>query len=54
MKYLDGKKTYICALVAAVAAALGEIGYLEQSDFILKGAAALGLICLRSGIKNSK
>ena len=50
---LDGKKTYITAVVAALASFAMAMGWLstEQYQVILGLLASLGLAALRSGIE---
>ena len=50
---LDGKKTYITAVVAALASFAMAMGWLskEQYQVILGLLGALGLAALRSGIE---
>jgi len=53
MMTLDGKKTYITAVVAALASFAMAMGWLskEQYQVILGLLGALGLAALRSGIE---
>ena len=52
LEWLKGKKTYITAIVYAIAAILNETGILVVPDIVFQVLAALGLITLRSGISN--
>ncbi len=49
---LDGKKTYISALVLALATVARTLGWItqEQCDLILGLAGSLGLAALRAGV----
>ncbi len=49
LSLLDGRKTYIVALVAAVTAALQALGY-TVPDFVYPVEAALGLGALRVAV----
>ena len=52
---LDGKKTYITAVVAALASFALAMGWLSQAQYevILGLVASLGLAALRSGVAKS-
>ena len=47
MNWLKGKKTYITAIVYAVAAVLNETGIYIVPEYIFQILASLGLISLR-------
>jgi hypothetical protein len=49
---LEGKKTYISALVLALATLVRALGWVsqEQYDLILGLAGSLGLAALRAGV----
>ena len=53
IKYLEGKKTYITAIVIGIVAAAKQLGY-EVPPGVLEILAALGLISLRAGVKKSE
>jgi hypothetical protein len=55
MMTLDGKKTYITAVVAALASFALAMGWLSQEQYqvILGLLASLGLAALRSGVAKS-
>ncbi len=52
---LEGKKTYISALVLALASAVRALGWIsqEQYELILGLASSLGLAALRAGVGKS-
>ncbi len=52
---LAGKKTYISALVLALASAVRALGWIspEQYELILGLASSLGLAALRAGVGKS-
>jgi hypothetical protein len=48
--FLDGKKTYLVALIAAVLAFCSSLGIVIP-DYVIQILAALGLATVRSAIK---
>lgn len=57
MKIFEGKRTYIVALLAGIAAAVHALGWVEQDTLIAIDSflAAFGLAFLRAGVsKNGK
>jgi hypothetical protein len=52
MEWLKGKRTYITAIVYAIAAVLNETGVFVVPDLVFQILAALGLITLRAGVSN--
>lgn len=52
MTWLKGKKTYITAIVYAIAAVLTELGIYVVPEYVFQILAATGLMTLRSGISN--
>lgn len=50
MKWLTGKKTYITAIVYAIAVVLNEVGIYVVPEYAFQILASIGLITLRSGI----
>lgn len=52
MDWLKGKKTYITAIVYAVAAVLTELGVYTVPEYIFQILASIGLITLRAGVGN--
>ena len=53
MEWLKGKKTYITAIVYAIAAVLTETGIYVVPELVFQVLAAIGLITLRSGVTKS-
>ena len=51
MEWLKGKKTYITAIVYAIAVALNETGVYVVPEYVFQILAAIGLITLRAGVK---
>lgn len=54
MNWLRGKKTYITAIVYAVASLLNELGIYVVPDLVFTILGTLGLITLRAGIEKNK
>jgi len=52
VKWLQGKKTYLVALVAAAIAALGVLG-IAIPDWVMQLLGVLGLVTLRAGISKT-
>jgi hypothetical protein len=50
MEWLKGKKTYITAIVYAVATVLNELGIYVVPEYIFGVLASIGFITLRAGI----
>ncbi len=50
MEWLKGKKTYITAIVYAIAAILTELNIFHVPPHVFQILAATGLITLRAGI----
>jgi hypothetical protein len=50
LKFLDGKKTYIVAIITGVIAALNYLGIVVP-QWVLELLAALGLTALRAAVK---
>jgi len=50
MDWLKGKKTYITAIVYAIAAVLSETGAYVVPEFIFQILGSIGLITLRLGV----
>ena len=53
MEWLKGKKTYITAILYAVAAVLNETGVYVVPELAFQVLASIGLITLRSGVKSA-
>lgn len=54
MKWLKGKKTYITAIIYAIAAVLTQTGTYIVPELVFQVLAAVGLITLRSGIAKAE
>ena len=52
MEWLKGKRTYITAIVYAVAAVLSETGVFVVPDYVFAMLASIGLITLRASVTN--
>ena len=52
LTWLKGKKTYITAIIYAIAAVLNETGVYVVPELLFQVLAAVGLITLRSGVTN--
>ena len=52
LDFLKGRKTYITAIVYAIAAVLDQTGTYTVPDLVFQVLAALGLITLRMGVAN--
>ena len=50
LKFLEGKKTYIIAAIAAIAAAAEALGY-QIPVYVFEFLGALGLYTVRSALK---
>ena len=50
MKWLKGKKTYITAIIYAIAAVLNETGVYIVPEYAFQILASIGLISLRQGV----
>jgi hypothetical protein len=50
MKWLQGKKTYITAIVYAVAILLNDLNIYMVPEYVYGLLASLGLITLRAGV----
>jgi len=55
MNQLDGKKTYVCMTVVALAGAAMGLGWISKDQFeaIAGIAGSLGAMALRAGVKKS-
>ena len=51
MDWLKGKKTYITAIIYAIATVLNETGIYIVPEYIFQILASIGLITLRNAIK---
>jgi hypothetical protein len=51
MEFLKGKKTFITAIVYALASVLTELNIYIVPEFVFSLLASIGLITLRLGIK---
>ena len=54
MDWLKGKKTYITAILYAVAALLGELNVVQVPELVFQVLAAVGLISLSAGVSDGK
>ena len=54
LSWLSGKKTYITAIVYAIASVLDETGTCQIPAVVFQLLAAIGLITLRQGITSGK
>jgi len=54
LKFLSGRKTYITAIVYAIAAVLNETGTYIVPEYIFQILASIGLITLRAGVSKEK
>lgn len=52
LDWLKGKRTYITAIVYAVAAVLSETGVYVVPELVFQVLAAIGLITLRAGVSS--
>lgn len=52
LDWLKGKRTYITAVVYAVAAVLSETGVYVVPELVFQVLAAIGLITLRAGVSS--
>jgi len=50
MEWLKGKRTYITAVVYALAAVLNELGIYIVPDYVFAILGSIGLITLRAGV----
>ena len=53
VEWLKGKRTYITAIVYAVAAVLNETGIYVVPELVFQVLAAIGLITLRAGVADN-
>ena len=53
LAWLKGKRTYITAIIYAIAAVLNETGVYVVPELAFQVLAALGLITLRAGVNTN-